>query len=246
MKLKKIASLMLAGVMAVSMLAGCSTTSNNGGQTNDGEGENQPATGVSNAVGTLTTDAPEYVTFADNAALDDALDYAMEWAGVKGILNGYVNTKYLTPVEPDVYKALTSKVITEGVNEENIRRIGNVCVRTDGKGATAVEMFAVSSAIGENALNQKIADYLNGIVKDYKKYDKHGDNWYYDYEVSVSVDSKAVNSTGISGIIGGTVNSKPKVVASSVTGVIGGGVSAENPSVTFVAIQVVRTARAQD
>ena len=32
MKLKKIASLMLAGVMAVSMLAGCSNTSGNGGQ----------------------------------------------------------------------------------------------------------------------------------------------------------------------------------------------------------------------
>ena len=32
MKLKKIASLMLAGVMAASMLAGCSNTSGNGGQ----------------------------------------------------------------------------------------------------------------------------------------------------------------------------------------------------------------------
>ena len=38
MKLKKIASLMLAGVMAVSMLAGCNTTSNGGNNGGGGWG----------------------------------------------------------------------------------------------------------------------------------------------------------------------------------------------------------------
>ena len=53
MKLKKIASLMLAGVMAVSMLAGCK------GSANSGEEENPvvPTTGiVADANGVLTDD----------------------------------------------------------------------------------------------------------------------------------------------------------------------------------------------
>ena len=249
MKLKKIASLMLAGIMAVSMLAGCNGKTDN--KPNNGEENNQPAAGVSVDVGALTTKAPKYVTFADDADLDSALDYAMEWAGVKGILNNYVNTKNLTEVEHDVYNALTSKIITEGVEQEGIKEIGKINVWTDGDGATALEMFAVSSAIGENALNQKIADYLNGIVDEYRNYDKRGDNWYYDYTVSVSIDSKTVNSTGIGGVIGGIVGEVSDnywcgIDGSVAGGIVGGSVSAENPSVTFVAIQVVRTARGQD
>ena len=47
MKLKKIASLMLAGVMAVSMLSACGEGSGNG---NGNEDENKPVETVSNAV----------------------------------------------------------------------------------------------------------------------------------------------------------------------------------------------------
>ena len=53
MKLKKIASLMLAGVMAVSMLAGCNTTSNGGNNGGEGEGEGTTTTGYSVAFGLL-------------------------------------------------------------------------------------------------------------------------------------------------------------------------------------------------
>ena len=42
MKLKKIASLMLAGVMAVSMLAGCNTASNGGNNNDDGQNQTTP------------------------------------------------------------------------------------------------------------------------------------------------------------------------------------------------------------
>ena len=71
MKLKKIASLMLAGIMAVSMLAGCKTADNNG------EEENPVVPVASDAV-TYANDAlgakeKEVMTFSGNTELDALL-----------------------------------------------------------------------------------------------------------------------------------------------------------------------------
>ncbi len=69
MKLKKIASLMLAGVMAVSMLSACGE-----GSGNSNEEENKPVETVSNAVtyanDLLDSDMKEYVNFISSTALD--------------------------------------------------------------------------------------------------------------------------------------------------------------------------------
>ena len=77
MKLKKIASLALAGVMAVSMLAGCSTTS---AKPEDPTTPEEPtATGYSVELAANLSDAAkkDYITYEDNAddiaALEDAL-----------------------------------------------------------------------------------------------------------------------------------------------------------------------------
>ena len=82
MKLKKIASLMLAGIMAVSMLAGCKSGTPNPNP-GEGEGEGNTATGYSVALGDALadilkdTDVKDVITFADSnddkAALEDAL-----------------------------------------------------------------------------------------------------------------------------------------------------------------------------
>ena len=97
MKLKKIASLMLAGVMAVSMLAGCNTASNGGNNGGEGEGEGTTTTGYSVAFGdkveklSATVKGKDYVTFADNAndqaALEDALNNAGAWDVLFGTMN---------------------------------------------------------------------------------------------------------------------------------------------------------------
>ena len=82
MKLKKIASLMLAGIMAVSMLAGCKSGTPNPNP-GEGEGEGNTATGYSVALGDALADTlkeakiDDIVTFSNNAddqaALEDAL-----------------------------------------------------------------------------------------------------------------------------------------------------------------------------
>ena len=71
MKLKKIASLMLAGVMAISMLAGCSgksTDDNNNGQENNGT----QTTGVSAAFASNLSDK-NTVKFDDNVTYQAVL-----------------------------------------------------------------------------------------------------------------------------------------------------------------------------
>ena len=90
MKLKKIASLMLAGVMAVSMLAGCQTTSND--QPTQPEQPTTPATGYSATVqGKLSTIAKVKLTLSDSTELDNALDYAVGFASANKIGNWYID-----------------------------------------------------------------------------------------------------------------------------------------------------------
>ena len=245
MKLKKIASLALAGVMAVSMLAGCATTKP---ETKPVDPD-QPATGVSTSVGALIKDVPEYVTFADSSKLDGALDYTMEWAGAKFVLGQYVNQENLDEVmDKDMAAAMADKL---GTTKETILTIGDIDNKTNGASAVAYQLYAVSGTKGEDAVKKMVADELDDVVKSYKKYDLNGDNWDYAYTVSVSIDSKTVNSVGVGGVDGGihgdgnvvVVPGMGVVVGGSVNGGIhGGSTSAANPTVTFVAVQVVRSA----
>ena len=72
MKLKKIASLMLAGVMAVSMLAGCSGNGSNNNNNDDSgivSGVN-----VANVISQLDSDTTDKVTFSAGNDIQDALN----------------------------------------------------------------------------------------------------------------------------------------------------------------------------
>ena len=90
MKLKKIASLMLAGVMAVSMLTACDTTSNE--QPTQPEQPTTPATGYSATVQEKLSDiAKSKLTLSDDAKLDDALDYAVGFASANKIGDWYIS-----------------------------------------------------------------------------------------------------------------------------------------------------------
>ena len=83
MKLKKIASLALAGVMAVSMLAGCSGNGSNGNNNNGGNTVVEP--GTSSIVTAFNNgqdkDNKVKVTFSSDASLDAALQKAGKEVG---------------------------------------------------------------------------------------------------------------------------------------------------------------------
>ena len=98
MKLKKIASLMLAGVMAVSMLAGCQTTSND--QPTQPEQPTTPATGYSATVQSkLSQISNVKLTLSDDANLDKALDYAVGFASANKIGDWYVGHDDMTMID---------------------------------------------------------------------------------------------------------------------------------------------------
>ena len=90
MKLKKIASLALAGIMAVSMLAGCSTTSVVHEPTPN-PGDDEPAvSGYSQMLyNHLTNAAKKKVTPQDSDAVNNALATAMKYAAGNTIANSY-------------------------------------------------------------------------------------------------------------------------------------------------------------
>ena len=236
MKLKKLMALALSGVLAVSMLAGCN---GNKAPVDDGTDPIEPGTnGVSTEVGTLTadyldpTEIPEYVTFADDADLDSSLQYVVEFAGVDDVLLQYMHNDNLHRVAGDLYSRLQNAVGDD--NWVNWNSIGSMAAlkRAEAQDSykiddeTVVELFAVSSAIGENAVNQLIAEELadeariQGYLYSTSGRGENG-NYNHEYTVSVSTYTKAVNSSSV----------------------LGSG--AADPAVTFVAVQVVRTSTHQ-
>ena len=82
MKLKKIASLMLAGVMAVSMLAGCS----NGTKPEDDKKDPVVNTGLTgNVIAALDEDTTKNVEFTADSNLEAVLKKAVQNAGYNGL-----------------------------------------------------------------------------------------------------------------------------------------------------------------
>ena len=103
MKLKKIVSLALAGVMAVSMLAGCANNGGNGGNDSGKEPVTQPATGVAAAFndGQAATNKAE-VKFVSDSKLDTALAQAIQMNGQKAsALSVWTDVMYSTGIIPD-------------------------------------------------------------------------------------------------------------------------------------------------
>ena len=90
MKLKKIASLALAGIMAVSMLAGCSTTSVEPTPTPDPDPEQPNVSGYSQMLyNHLSYTAKKKVEPQDSNDVNDALATAMEYAAGNTIAGSY-------------------------------------------------------------------------------------------------------------------------------------------------------------
>ena len=261
MKLKKIASLALAGVMAVSMLTACQTTSNNGN--NGGEnGTNPPVqtSGLSAAVeARLSKDLLDYVTLKDSTELDADLEYAVEYVGVREIVDGFVNVNdlLLSVESPNFNAALETEV---GVNnmmgtgtQYTVYNIGdNRTLVNDEKAseqsttmrdAVAVESYVISGQIGDRAVQQKIADEIASYIYDYQyvvnengsvnpitgKNEYSGGSWNHEYTVSISACTVDTHS----------------VVVENNFGKWDGIIGAENPDVTYVAVQVVRNSTHQ-
>ena len=225
MKLKKIASLMLAGIMAVSMLAGCNGApidddSNGGDQGNTASGYSAMM-GDKLAADLEDEDLDDIVTFADSAtdqaALEDALGnlgsadiakYSSVNAEPTGIgdpvLNDFkdaagVESRKLTPETGDFFDTWT--------NVGNTRKIGAV--------------FAVDGTV-------KLDKAIGMLVEDYKAA-------FTSLESGVTVtDSSTPGKT--------TDYDFAYTVSVSVVNVPVTSVTIYNNSVNFIALTITRTA----
>ena len=172
MKLKKIASLMLAGIMAVSMLTACQGTNVD---PEDPTNPVEPGTdGVSAEIGDMV-EHPDYVVFKDSDALNNNLKDAVEYAGVLDVMPDYITADRLTTIAPDVAAELDELVgvtfLRNGITPVTLWNIGDAYVLLDAEredsykipDAVAVEMYAVSSAIGEKAVKNQIADIIKTL-----------------------------------------------------------------------------------
>lgn len=204
MKLKKIASLALAGVMAVSMLTACG---NGAGDNGEGEGENNGnATGYSSVFAGVVSDGVkdlDYVTFQDNAADAAALKDALGNRGsVVTIMNSLTmqatpmndnNGNITNNVVEDFKNALKLTDAQYGYDQWNFspsfmandtRKVGDIFV-VDG----TVDLTKALKQIADNYYNKKLEalDEKSSLTNDEQSYDFH-------YTVSVSVVNKTVGT----------------------------------------------------
>ena len=110
MKLKKIASLALAGAMAVSMLAGCGTDSSNstGNNTTDNGTVVVPASGVAEMLNNNQDPAAKaQVKFSADSSFEKLVSQAAEEVGFNGAANASaILTELKKMVNADAYSAL--------------------------------------------------------------------------------------------------------------------------------------------
>ena len=204
MKLKKIASLMLAGIMAVSMLTACG----DGSKAPVDDGTETPDVDVSTSasadtfVAALSNDARNNVTAVANADLDAALEDAVEiyfndWVaadygrffGVPGFTAGNGADARYSQIGRAVAKAM-------GNAEDRIEDVDG-----DMDATVAVETYAVNGTVSDQAILENLAAKMNLSIRNLDaSYVNVGDDPFgytnslteCDYEVSTSI----VTATG--------------------------------------------------
>ena len=161
MKLKKIASLMLAGIMAVSMLAGCD------GKGGSGEEENPvvPAeTGVvAYANDALTADQKEIFTYAASADLDAILkDLASSTSNFDKDTIHSIYSQYGEEYESELIKKLNGKLDGIVLSDNDFSK-----APADGKSQKRGLVYTISGRLDAEEAVGKIA----GVVGDYVERD---------------------------------------------------------------------------
>ena len=213
MKLKKIASLALAGIMAVSMLTACDTTSNSNDQPTQPEEPTTPANGYSATFEDRLSDlADANISMSDSSDLNAALNYAMDFVSNSKIALDYLfNQKdtvaFVAPIAgADLNQAAVELVKQADTDRESMDKatkeaIVNVLnplsaeVDYDKDNIDVVLLYAVDGGLSTDAAVMEVADELDpqikGLVRSYNAPTTSGRTHEanYNYTGSVSADT---------------------------------------------------------
>lgn len=153
MKLNKVLALALSGVMAVSMLAGCSNNSGNGGQ--NGE-EQVPATGIVAAVNNgQDADNDVQINFTADTTLDSQLTRALAAAGENATQDD-VRSKLVDMITDSV--AIDGSTIDDHLNPHT----GDI--DDNGEQIIGVAVKVCSDNFSETAAQNEVVEYVNGLL----------------------------------------------------------------------------------
>ena len=213
MKLKKIASLALAGVMAVSMLTACDTTSNGNDQPTQPEEPTTPATGYSATFEDRLSDlADANISMSDSSNLNAALNYAMDFVSNSKIAWDYLlNQKdtvafVATTAGNDLNQAAIELVKQADTDRESMNKATKEAivdvlnplsaeVAYDKDDIDVVLLYAVDGGLSTDAAVMEVADALDaqikGLVRNYNAPATAGETHEanYNYTGSVSADT---------------------------------------------------------
>ena len=210
MKLKKIASLMLAGVMAVSMLTACNGSTTNDNTNGDDDTNTTPAATYSSTFG----DALEGVAgvngkivMSDNADLTADLNKAIEKLSAATILRYYTdlaNDPYDRTVVNFSNQATFADLAAIGVDMDG-HSIGYAFSAAEGmlgdfdsdkyyEDKTVTMLFAVDSTVSASAAVAEVASDLQDEIAALKieNTDNKNNTLHFNYDGSVSVATKTL------------------------------------------------------
>lgn len=182
MKLNKVLALALSGVMAVSMLAGCSGNPGNGGQ--EGEGETN-VTGFAATVASKLDENKDNVTVTSDNAIDTALKAAMvkipdtsitpnrSSAALNVVGSGEPYTSLKDALGDDLTFSTTDSYTT-GMKDDSDKK------------ANATVIYWIGGDIDKNHVAQLVADKIDAL-KLPKNSDPEDDGKYYKYSYTANV-----------------------------------------------------------
>ena len=213
MKLKKIASLMLAGVMTVSMLAGCQNANVDPEQPEQPDEPTSSATYAEMLKSELTGSAKVMVTPVANADLDTALknavdkyfDYNSGSVTDEGPDNdGNIVFDDLADYRNDKVGAAVINAMKADFNTiTDLGEIDDDDKAQQTKTKSAVEVYALPASTSDAYTLEMLAEKIDDATSDLPTeggYDDLNDekpNYDYDYTVAVSIETRTVTFAGV-------------------------------------------------
>ena len=197
MKLKKIASLALAGIMAVSMLAGCSTSGNNG---NDDPVVTPPADNsfAASINAELSDSQKAIVTFEADSKLASALNSVAD----------KFDSNVLATADSSWQSGQVVEDFRDMMGAEANVGFGDEFKNANTKDTTAASIMIIPGELTEKGMIKEAADQIDDFINSTTLPNESGDHKYrYAYTGSVAyVKVESLNGNVSAYVVGVVVN----------------------------------------